>query len=127
MRILGEVLDDQVSIKCIIRRDGTVKRQYTCFVGRITKTEAGCQLAGSFVVPLHGKFLITILLLIASIFAVSDLFGSITAQADSGLWFRGPGILLGTIVTLPYLLGLDREQVDELTTYIGQALRTAGD
>jgi hypothetical protein len=124
--LVGGVVDDQVRIQSIIRRDGTVKRNYTCFAGRIIKIDAGCELVGSFVVPLHGKFLIAVPLLAALIFATSDFFGSIAAEPNFALLFRGPGILLGTIITIPYLFGLDRQQVDEITTQIGQVLRTDG-
>jgi hypothetical protein len=124
--LVGEVVDDRVRIQCIILGDGTVKRNYTCFSGRITKTGTECELVGSFVVPPHGKFLIAILLLSAFIFAASDFIGAITGQKNSALWFRGPGILLATIIAAPYFFGLDPQQVDEITTQIKQVLKTGG-
>jgi hypothetical protein len=124
--LVGEVVDDRVRIQCIICVDGTVKRNYTCFSGRITKVGAECELVGSFVVPLHGKFLIAVLLLSAFTIAASDFIDAITGRLNPALWFRGLGILLATIIAVPYFFGLDRQQVDEITNQIGQVLKTDG-
>lgn len=120
--LVGEVIGDRVRIGCTIRGDGVVKRNYTCFSGRITKFGEGCELIGSFIVPIHGKLLMAMLILSASIFAVSDFADSFTAQSGPASWLRGPATLLGALIAIPYFFGLDRQQISEISTRIGLLL-----
>jgi hypothetical protein len=120
--LVGEVGDDRVRIQCVIREGGVAKRNYTCFSGLITELGEGSELIGSFVVPLHGKILVAVLLLSAFIFALADFTVAVDAQSSVALLCRGPAVLLAALIVLPYVFGLDQQQIEEISTRIEQTL-----
>ena len=120
--LIGEITKDDLRIKCIIPRDGTVRRDYTTFVGSIRETDSGCEVTGFYVVPLRGKVLMAVIVAVAFVFAVTDLISCINSDASAAQWLRGPIVFALTVGLTSYWLGVNREQIDEISDGIRQAL-----